>query len=342
MLFLGVGIMLTPMNGFGQTNLIINGDCEDFTSCPVSNSEIDSLNFFHNFQICGTSDYINQCGSGPWAGIPNIFGNQQPHSGNGYIHSALVVRGNFNGQSPSFIGQFGPYYCQQRENILGTLSDTLLKSKCYEFEVYINFGRYDTCGERLALGDFNVIFLDSLFHPIDAVPPSITENNFDIIDLNPSKQIINDTNNWISLKATFKAKGGEKYFAFGTFVDTTQLHIEYINCSDSSTGAASYFFDDFSLVACNGCCLEDEVYDDHLVIASNPGTTASPTVFTSYLNGNTTATLEIFDSAGRLVATDHQQNLYNTFTLPPLAAAVYHYRFQTSNGVDETGKVVVE
>ncbi len=335
-------LLLIPKFGLSQTNLILNGDCEDFTSCPVSNSEIDSLLFFHNFQICGTSDYVNQCGTGPWAGIPNIMGNQQPHSGDGYVHSALIAVSDPNGTGPTFMDNLGSYYCQVRENVMGTLSENLLQDVCYTFEVYINFGRYDVCGERLALGDFNVIFFDSVFHPVDAVPPTITESNFDIIDLNPSKQILKDTNNWVPLQASFKARGGEKYFAFGTFVDTTQLHIEYINCSDTATGAAYYFMDDFSLIQCDTCCDVLDVSVEGLEVSNSVSSSDNTVVFTAHLLDDSYAKMVIYDCRGRIVERHTFTSLENTFSpRSNLQMALYHYRFETENGFYKSGKFIM-
>ncbi len=343
--------LLIPKLNLSQENLIVNGDCENYSSCPTNEFQIDSLLDFYNFQICGTTDYINRCSSNYRSSIPNMFGNQEPHSGDGYIHCGLVivfpsnVNGNsnymFNIQIPSDSG-YSNYYCQSRENVIGTLSQPLEKNKGYNFEVFINFASYYPICERIALSNFNVMFLDSIFHPLDACPPRIESPEFTKLNCNPSNTIIKDTLNWVPLNVSYKAKGGEKYFAFGTFIDTTIINFVNVTCPNNFSGVASYFLDDFSLTECDTCCLGEFPYTDHLTIKGNPGSGGFLPHFEILLNPNTTATLGIYDSAGRLVFSESFHNLYTDYKpQQQLAGGVYHYRFSTSNGLQEVGKVLV-
>ncbi len=332
--------LLTPKLDFGQTNLIINGNCEVYDTCPDDLGQITRLWTFGNLSEQSSCDYLNSCSSNNLVSIPSTLGFQLPHSGQGLIHFFPIITYNplcYELNLPNGKSQF-------RENIVGEFVIPLQKGK-YKFSVYVSCAFLPDCSSnnsdnRISINAFDLMILDSINSYQVGSPPEVDITK--IYNLNTNQLNIEDTLNWLELECCITASGGEKFFSLGCFRDTLDINVNFFGCASDVYWRASYYLDDFSLIACDSCCLEDEVYDDHLVIASNPGTTASPTVFTSYLNGNTTATLEIFDSAGRLVATDHQQNLYNTFTLPPLAAAVYHYRFQTSNGVDETGKVVVE
>ena len=66
-------------------NLIQNSSFERFKFCPVSfnNTELDMVRGWHQ-PTAGTVDYYNTCSVN--AGVPkNVFGNQLPKTGKGYI-----------------------------------------------------------------------------------------------------------------------------------------------------------------------------------------------------------------------------------------------------------------
>jgi len=68
-------------------NLIVNGDFEDYTTCPWALSQLDFAQYWINPTTVngGTPDYYNACCTSTWVGVPkNNFGFQNAYSGSAY------------------------------------------------------------------------------------------------------------------------------------------------------------------------------------------------------------------------------------------------------------------
>jgi hypothetical protein len=160
--------------------------------------------------------------------------------------------------------------------------------------------------------------------------------------VNKGNNVINDTLNWVKLSTCFIPKGGESFFAIGSFRDTTEIVLEFSGGSNADTYLASYYFENFSIYECDTCCLGEFPYEDHVSISSNPGTDNNPTTFSVLINPNTTGVFSIFDSAGRLIEKHEVSELLTTIVLKKdLAVGIYQYELSTSNGVKDVGKILV-
>jgi hypothetical protein len=336
-----VGVLLfTPTILLGQENLIFNPNCDMYDTCPDNMGQIERASGWWKYDSFGTPDYLNVCASHPKVGIPSDIGYQLPLSGSGYFH--LSILNSFNPQN--FLIWDGQEYIQSRESLLGTLKKPLRKVP-HLIEFYVNFsnlGYLDGFGGgegRIATNAIDFILLKSNQEVYNSVIPYI--NSSEIVNMNKNNEILNDTLSWIKLSACFVPSGSEKYFAIGAFRDTTEILLEFSGASYSNIHFSSYYFDNFAIYECDTCCLGEFPYEDHVNVASNPGSVQNPTTFSVLLNPNTTGILSVYDSAGRLVAKEEFSQLLTTYTLPVLANGVYHYALTTSNGVKDVGKVLV-
>lgn len=146
----------------------------------------------------------------------------------------------------------------------------------------------------------------------------------------------------MKLSTCFEASGGERFFAIGTFRDTLDIQYDAFDHPDNDFLSASYYFEDVRIFPCDNCCSGGNAFPDFVVVNSNPGTATNPTVFNINLSAAASASLELYDSAGRRVANYTAEEEISAVNAPNLASGVYHYRFASSNGALQTGKFVVE
>ena len=326
-------------------NLILNGDCEIYDTCPTNFMQLKYLENWHNLSYWSSADYINLCSAIPGTNTPLAStGYQVPHSGNGYIQIANTMCKNPQNYLNRYTLQDNGYI-EVRENFVATLSHPLRQVPHY-LEYYVSFTAMGTCNfptqtdGRFANNAFDILLMKERVDVYNGVSPYIDQ--FRMIKVVKDNTIIKDTLNWVKLSVCFVPDGGEKYIAFGAFRDTTEIVYEYSGCEFTSPYLGIYYFDSFSLTECDTCCLGEFPYTDHLTIKGNPGSSGFLPHFEVLLNPNTTATLGIYDSAGRLVFSESFHNLYTEFKpQQQLASGVYHYRFSTSNGLQEVGKVLV-
>ncbi len=331
----------TPFFSCSQINLVVNPNCDIYDTCPETTGQIYRANNWSNFNSWGTTDYFNVCGVNPPVTIPSYFGFQMPLSGEGYIHAGIVTS-HFPKNFTFWTGvEFGNVY--GGESFIGSLKEPL-KNVPYKIEFYVSFSKVgfdDGMGNgdgRIATNAFDLLLLNS--NESYYTSPVINQN--DVININKENLIINDTLNWVKLSTCFIPKGGETYFAIGAFRDTNDIILEFSGASFSNVFGGSYYFDNFSITECDTCCLGEFPYSDHVNVSNNPSSSNNPTTFTIVLNANTSATLDIYDSAGRLVARNEFNDLLSNYQVDAqLAIGVYHYVLRTSNGVTDVGKVLV-
>ncbi len=329
---------------FSQTNLIVNGNCDSISNCPDQLNQIEYCYGWERFSIINTPDVLNVCGTTPFTTIPSDFGNQIPNSGNGYLHILpLLISKNFIFNSTYY--SVADTIVEYRESFIGTLKMPL-EAKRYSFECYINYSNFSQYGydKRLAINSFDIKFLDSIEHPLTTTITHMDTTG--ILNLNPDNLIIDDTLNWLKLSICYDARGGEKYFAIGCMRDSSLISYTYSgDISEDVPFFASYYFDSFSLIKCDTCCgniSPIEPFNESLDIANSAGGGAKPVIFTAHLLEDGFAKIEIFDCRGRIVERYAFSKDENTFTPSiNLQMAVYHYRFETINGFQKTGKIVI-
>lgn len=341
--------LLVPIQARLQENLLTNPSFENFTCFPKSNFDISCvknvLNINHTtIDIFNLNQDTNQYYG---VGVPkNFAGYQFPKEGESYIGIVTLSRFftlSLPYRGPFFsIPDFPQYSCYDYIEVVGMKIDSpLIKDKIYQFSLY-----YSVADNIAHPTSFNRSWL--LSNCLDAFLLQDT-----ILDIrNPylygrpifqNTEILRDTSNWVKITTCFKAEGTEKAVAVGCIRDTTKMfYEEYVNWGYDLAVNSYLYLDAFSLTECDTCCLGEFPYTDHLTIKGNPGSSGFLPHFEVLLNPNTTATLGIYDSAGRLVFSESFHNLYTDYKpQQQLAGGVYHYRFATSNGVNDVGKVLV-
>ena len=336
LLVLLAGVFLASNTAVAQTNLVRNPHLDEMHQCIgcLGCYNLD-VSHWYNYSQTSTSDYFNTCNNG-WGGcdIPNNFGYQMPRSGDGYMHAQIVRRNGPQG----YLFWYNTSFEHSRENFFGEFTSPL-QAGSYYVEIYTTLA--DLYYRIMATNAFDMLLLqDTIYRPFTGAPPHIDLQQ--VINLNPSGEIIRDTLNWVKLSTCFEATGGERFFAIGTFRDTLDIQYDAFDHPNEEFLSASYYFEDVRIFPCENCCSDGNAFPDFVVVSSNPGTATNPTVFNITLSGEASASLVLYDSAGRRVANYTTQTAMSAFPAPSLANGVYHYRFTSSNDVLQTGKFVVE
>jgi hypothetical protein len=331
-----VGVFLASNTAVAQTNLVRNPHLDEMHQCIgcLGCYNLD-VTHWNNYSKISTSDYFNTCNNNTGGcGIPNNFGYQMPRSGDGYLHAQIFARNNQNG----YLFWDGTSFDHGRENFFGEFTSPL-QAGSYYVEIYTTLAQINN-KEIMATNSFDMLLLtDTINRPYDGAPHIDLQQ---VINLNPSGEIIYDTLNWVKLSTCFEATGGERFFAIGTFRDTIDIQYDAFDHPTAEFLTAPYYFEDVRIFPCENCCSGGNAFPDFVVVSSNPGTATNPTVFNITLNGEASASLVLYDSAGRRVANYTTQAAMSAFNAPSLASGVYHYRFTSSNDVLQTGKFVVE
>lgn len=331
-----------------QDNLIFNGDCELYDTCPNNTSQIRFLRGWNNLSYWSSADYMNTCSQNLSSSAPSSStGYQKPHTGNGYIQIGNIVCK----QPQNYLTRYTTEdngFIEIRENFIASLTRPLRQVPHY-LEYYVSFAKIGTCytqpgtsnDGRFANNAFDILLMKEKELIYNGCPPYT--DPYRMIKVVKDNTIIKDTLNWVKLSVCFVPDGGEQFIAFGAFRDTTEIVYEYSGCEPSDPRFLGfYYFDSFSLTECDTCCLGEFPYTDHLTMQGNPGPAGQLPTFKVLINPNSSAQLGIYDSAGRLVFSETFQNLYTEYQpQQQLAAGIYHYRFSTSNGAFEVGKVLV-
>jgi len=289
----------TTFVGKGQ-NLVPNGDFEQYSSCPIFLSQIDSALFWFNpttgeLGNGGTSDYFNSCSNpNPNVGVPNnLLGYQMAHSGVGY--SGIIP------YEPSFPGNY-------REYIEVTLTSSLVLNQCYHFEMYLSIANISF----LTIDNIGVYFSDTAITGINnSYPlPFIPQIN------NMPGNFITDTLNWTLVNGNYIATGGESYFIIGNFNDDANTNT--IVSNNNSTSSITYFYiDDVSLTPCTG--IEEVEGKGQFALYPNP---AGESLTLTLSKGEGTAItqnlpLKIYDMIGKEV-------LKSQFSIPNTQINITH------------------
>ena len=203
-----------------QKNLVPNWSFEDYNSCPngfnascwISPSIIPALkDWYCAMTHWSTPDYFNQCGS-----ITNSYNNwkgfQLPHTGVSYLGGFMHTLNN-----PENI-----------EYIQCTLMDSLKPNITYCVSYFIN--RADK--SEYAISQHGAVFTNN-----EISEPSITLPKY--LNLTPQVKntlgnFITDTINWMNIKGSFVAVGGEKYMTLGCFGPQSLLDTMAIIINDSN------------------------------------------------------------------------------------------------------------
>jgi gliding motility-associated-like protein len=219
-----------------QQNLVINGDFEEYTSCPQSVSspfqnpkEIEKCIGWKG-PTYGTSDYFNSCTSNGSVSIPtNSVGEQFAYNGNGYL-GALFTSYTGGGGDDGYTGIYWWEYVQ------GKLVTPLEPGKIYKFSMEVSLSE----GSDLMITELGAYF--------SANP--VSSPNTKPLDLSPQcifyePNYFRDSVNWIHLETYFTASGGEQFLTIGNFRDSiTTDTLRRFDLSPGINPFITYFYID--------------------------------------------------------------------------------------------------
>ena len=335
-LILFLEIIFFSSEVFCQTNLVVNPDIEIYDTCPDNQGQISRANGWWQFGVGSTTDYFNKCSSNSTVTIPSYWGYQLAESGNGYMHASILgVK-----KPKDFMIYWNEIdgYQQSREPIAGTFTSPL-RPVPHKIEFYISKSSAQNSYDVFT-NAFDLLLRyddEDVYKPVS---PFI--NLEDVIQIYKGDTVISDTMHWMKLSTCFLPKGGERFFAVGAFRDTSLIKLEFAGDDFLNFYVASYYFDSFKVYECDTCCIGAFDYDDAVTLVNNPSSNTNPAQFTVVLHGQTTATLTLYDSAGRLVKKIAFSDMYTQYMLDEiLAQGFYHYAFESSNGTKDYGKLLV-
>jgi Secretion system C-terminal sorting domain len=326
--------------GYSQSNLVPNPSLEQkdtLATLPLACVP----KYWYSPNSIGSPDYVDSSFINlyafaqfplPWTTISNAYnywgnynynnimndGMRLPHDGSAYIGISVATG---------------------REYIATELLDTLQAGKTYAFEFHTLLSNWSELGFDL----FGAAFTqDRLINFSSNNSLQMVSGVYDAGG--KTGQCLLDTVNWMTVRDTFIAEGGERFMTIGT-PDMNNL----TECRFMPSGGAYYFIDSFSLI-CLDC--------DTTTIPPRPTAPVIPADYTGIkITPNpirdafnltydlpTGGTFRIFDTTGRIVYSDQLEagDIQRIFTLTEeIRTGIYVW--SVSNG-DETiirGKIIV-
>jgi gliding motility-associated-like protein len=292
-------------------NLVSNGDFEQYTTCVLFGSAIDTnvnqpytLPSWFSATVSGSPDYFNSCfinTSFNGYNVPNTeFGYQPARSGVGYVGIAPLST------STSFLGDI--FY--SREYIQTKLSTPLVAGRSYCIGLYASPGIVDTnksFAHTITVKNWGIhLSTERLLNPLD-VFQTPGPNSF-ILLADPqikADYFITDTAGWSFVGGIYTAQGGETWLTIGNFMPFGQTEKDTLILN--SNGELSYYFiDDVFVVPQTDAVLlgADTAYctqDFPVQLSANPG-------FNNYLwsNGANDLSIEVAGPGEYSVSADYE------------------------------------
>ena len=250
-------------------NLVLNPSFETYSECPDDHSQIAFAEPWVNPAASSSfisTDFFHSCaGSGEFGlcmvCVPeNIFGQQIPHTGEGYA-------GFY-----AFIEVSSPFSMTVNELLQGTLSSPLEAGEEYEVSFWISLAETSGAG----IDGFDVYLSEE----------QVT-TGFEITwepDYSTSGTFFIDQEEWTEISFLYTAEGGEEYITLGNF--THNFYTDY-QIIPGGLGTFSYYYvDDVSITNTD---TEPEVYlegteticqgDEVMITAFNADSWAWTSVF---------------------------------------------------------------
>ncbi len=209
-----------------------------------------------------------------------------------------------------------------KELIQCALIDSLNKDSIYYIEFFTNFAD----NSKYAIWKIGAYISSSpivSYNQIENIKPQI---------LNDSLNYLTDTLNWTKISGFYKAKGGEKYLAIGSFsrYDIDKKYLDSNKVHNSNNSNRYYYIDDVSLTLVNSKNIQsstsDSVYCLRTIYFNNSIYSLSEEICIeldkvySILNNNNQLHLEITGHADNL-----GDSIFNQTLSENRAKAVYDY-----------------
>ena len=193
-------------------NLVPNYSFENYSSCPISSSQVTlAIPWVAATSTCST-DYYNACSSA--LNVPNYTGGYQ------LAKTGVAYAGMWFLQSPNL-----------REYLQVKLDSALKSNKCYYVKFYVNQPDYITES------------INNIGANLSAIPPYSTSynvQNLPVHIMNGGNPIISDSINWVKISGYYTALGGEQYLTIGNFFNDANTNIS----GTFTTNAQAYYFVD--------------------------------------------------------------------------------------------------
>ena len=215
-------LMLLYVGAFSQ-NLVPNPGFEEFYNCP------DKLSQFHNVinwytPTIGNPDYFNNCKerkSEPY-GVPhNVYGVQQPKSGNAYC--GLVMYNAVNNRLVEYVQI--------------KLTKALKANAYYKLSFFISLSDNSKFAINSVEACLNKEAINSNFLEPIIQQAIVRFSNTDVLD---------NKEDWTEVSAEFYATGGEQYVTIGNFAMKNQSIIKQLEYGGKSV--AYYYLDEVKLI----------------------------------------------------------------------------------------------
>lgn len=295
--------LLININIMGQ-NLVPNSSFEDYTYCPQGPGNI-LFNIEPWTSNIGTVDYYNICGINGY-GIPiNVGGGGDARTGNAYI--GLVV--------------WSGMFTNAREYPYTPLNDTLKAGNKYDVKFYI------TMMDSMWYAVKNI----GIYFSENAPPSDINE----ILNVEPQVEysdtlFLTNKEEWLEIKGSFIAQGGEKYITIGNFDDDDKTDTLFIPGGGDSVTVpdpplwwkhSGYFIDDVSVIMDTTYVGIKETQDIDFSVYPNP---AKEKITLELAVGSWQLVTVVFhDLTGGEVLSIPIQSSKNTIDISSLSAGVY-------------------
>jgi gliding motility-associated-like protein len=222
-----VFFLLFTACGFGQQNLILNGDFEEYWECPNDATQIERCKHVYNpcLYVPSTSDYFNACyipgSGGAPVGVPNTFdGYQNSKNGNGMVGLGFVDATEY----------------QYREYIQLSFYKSMECGKKYLIEGYFNLGDL----YRYTIKNIGFLFSEQRINSNDYLYNNYSPQYTDTFTL------IDDTVNWIKISFEYIADASHSFLTIGHFLkDSTESYVEVNPQAIAQSYACYFYLDDF-------------------------------------------------------------------------------------------------
>ncbi len=299
------------VDAFSQSNLVPNSSFENYSTCPLTYSQIDNaIGWFQPNTYGSSTDYYNSCTPWNYVSVPsNSLGFQYAKSGNAYAGFMLYWANAAN----------------YREYLEVELTDTMISGEQYCISFYVSLADIMQYGIN-RIGAYisnNPVYYNSPSYQPILVQPQV-EN---------TSGILSDTSNWTLISGVYVANGGEKYLTIGNFYDDNNTNAIFVH-PNQSLSYAYYYIDDVSVVhgLCSTGINENSRQEEPLILSPNP---AREKVTIGKKNDEI---ISIFSIEGRLLLEDF---VNSTVDISEWDEGIYIVRTTAKDGRYRVGKLIV-
>lgn len=314
--FLILVISLISISEILAQNLVINGDFENFTTCPsVSGFGIGQAPPWQS-AVARSPVYFNTCSSLPIFDIPvnsdSSLGYQWPRSGNGYAGF------NLYGINTTYLRAYAQI----------EFTDTLINGHTYCLSFYVNLCNISYYGiDAIGATFSDTAITCTAFNCLINAPTQIK---------NPPGNIILDTLGWTKIEGCYTANGGEKFLTIGNF-NTDSATQKAIN-RPSYPWSSFYYLDDVSLYKDTTLSINQHPINNKLLITPNP---ANKFIEISNFSSDAPINYSIYNATGNAI--EFLQTLKPSYKIEvsELPTGIYFLKIQLLSGNILVRKFVV-